>query len=61
MGFGHSKTQQAYAMVDVTEEAEKAKGAFSGVIKGCEAYLVANLMLTTKPFGLICFVLVCYF
>jgi hypothetical protein len=28
--------------VDVAEEAEKAKGAFGGVIKGCEAYLVAN-------------------
>jgi hypothetical protein len=28
--------------VNATEEAEKAKGAFNGVIKGCEAYLVAN-------------------
>jgi hypothetical protein len=28
--------------VDITEETEKAKTAFSGVIKGCEAYLVAN-------------------
>ncbi|KAJ3699803.1 hypothetical protein LUZ61_003508 [Rhynchospora tenuis] len=28
--------------VDVAAETEKAKAAFSGVIKGCEAYLVAN-------------------
>ncbi|XP_078160731.1 pathogenesis-related protein 1-like [Carex rostrata] len=28
--------------VDVTQETEKAKAAFGGVIKGCEAYLVAN-------------------
>ncbi|KAJ4764488.1 Major pollen allergen Bet v 1-B [Rhynchospora pubera] len=28
--------------VDVAGESEKAKGAFTGVIKGCEAYLVAN-------------------
>jgi hypothetical protein len=28
--------------VDVAAETEKAKAAFGGVIKGCEAYLVAN-------------------
>ncbi|KAJ4793193.1 hypothetical protein LUZ62_044439 [Rhynchospora pubera] len=37
-----TKTYKLLPGVDVAGEAEKAKAAFSGVVKGCEAYLVAN-------------------
>jgi hypothetical protein len=35
-------TYKALPGVNVAEETEKAKGTFTNVIKGCEAYLVAN-------------------